>query len=235
MSVQGLCEPRFHEVQEQFERNFAGRGEIGASVCVVVEGQAVVDLWGGIADQRSNAAWMRDTIGVVWSSTKGAVALCAHVLASRGQLDLEAPVARYWPAFARHGKEAIPVRWLLEHQAALPAVRRPLREGGLYDWDYMVEVLADEAPWWPPGTRQAYHATTFGHLVGEAVRRVDGRDIGTFFRDEIAGPLGLDFHIGLAEADEGRVAPTTRMDLPKGAEEGWRFLEVANRDPDSIQ
>lgn len=235
MSVHGTCVSRFEPVREELGRNFAERGEIGASVCVIVEGEVVVDLWGGVADRASGRPWGPSTIGVVWSCTKGAVALCAHVLASRGQLDLEAPVASYWPEFGKHGKRAITVRAVLEHQAALPAIRTPLREGGLYDWDYMVGVLADEEPWWPPGTRQAYHATTFGHLVGEVVRRVDGRDVGTFFPDEVAGPLGLDFHLGLREEDEGRVAPTIRMDLPKGGEEVWRFLEVANRDPDSIQ
>src|SRR5262249_32721462 len=154
-------------------------------------GRAVVDLWGGSADRFGERPWERDTICLVWSCTKGAVALCAHILVSRGRLDLDAPVSKYWPEFAQPGKDAIPVRWLLDHQAGLPAVRAPLRPGGLYDWHYMTEVLAAEEPFWPPGTRQGYHAATFGHLVGEVVRRVDGRDVGTFFREEIAGPLGL--------------------------------------------
>jgi CubicO group peptidase (beta-lactamase class C family) len=235
MSVEGVCDPRFAEVQEEFERNFAGRGEVGASVCVTLDGLPVVDLWGGLADRHTRAPWRRDTIVVVWSCTKGAVALCAHLLAARGQLDLDALVARYWPGLARHGKDGILVRWLLDHQAGLPAFRQPLRPGGLHDWDYIVETLADEAPFWEPGTRQGYHAATFGHLVGELVRRVSGRDVGAFFRDEVAGPLGLDFYLGLPEEHEPRVAATIRADpLPRG-EAPWRFLTRANAEPDGIQ
>ncbi|HZT79803.1 MAG TPA: serine hydrolase domain-containing protein, partial [Gemmataceae bacterium] len=197
MTVKGMCDPRFRAVGEEFERNFAERGEVGASVCVTVDGSTAVDLWGGVADRRTGRPWDRDTIGVVWSCTKGAVALCAHVLASRGLLDLDAPVARYWPEFAQVGKEGITVRLVLSHEAGLPAVRAPLGAGDLYDWAAMTRALAAEAPFWPPGTRQGYHAATFGHLVGELVRRVSGRGLGAFFRDEIAGPLRLDFHLGL--------------------------------------
>jgi CubicO group peptidase (beta-lactamase class C family) len=234
MVVQGICDSRFHEVRDEFEYNFAHRGEVGASVCAIVDGRIVIDLWGGLAD-RSGKPWQRDTIGVVWSATKGAVALCAHVLASRGALDLDSPVVRYWPEFAAHGKEAIPVRWLLDHQAGLPAIRRPLRPGELYDWQAMVTALAGEAPFWTPGTRQGYQAGTFGHLVGEIVQRVSGRELSTFFRDEIAGPLGLDFHLGLDEQDEHRVAATIRPDPVPPGQTPWRFLAVANRDRDSIQ
>jgi CubicO group peptidase (beta-lactamase class C family) len=235
MIAQGVCDPRFSLVQEEFETNFAQRGEVGASVCVTVEGRPVVDLWGGLANRNTLAPWERNTIGVVWSATKGAVALCAHVLVSRGRLDLDAPVVRYWPEFGRHDKEEIPVRWLLNHQAGLPAIRRPLRPGELYDWDAVVAALAAETPFWPPGTRQGYHAGTFGHLVGEVVRRASGQDLAGFFRAEITGPLGLDFHLGLPEEDEGRVAPTIRADpVPRG-ETPWRFLTRANHDPESIQ
>src|SRR5437764_12757166 len=213
MTVAGTCTSRFQLVREEFERNFAERGEAGASVCVTVGGEPVVDLWGGIADRASGRPWERDTVGLVWSCSKGATALCAHVLVARGQLDLDAPVARYWPEFAQAGKGAITLKLLLTHQAGLPAVRQPLRPGGLYDWDYMVEVLAAEAPFWPPGTRQGHHASTFGHLVGEVVRRLSGKDVGTFFREEVAGPLGLDFHLGLPAEHEHRVAVTVRPDL----------------------
>src|SRR5262249_46523284 len=161
------------------------------------------------------------------------VALCAHLLVARGQLDLDAPVARYWPEFAQAGKEAIPVRLLLDHQAGLPAFRAPLKPGGLYDWPYLVERLAAEPPFWRPGVRKGYHASTFGHLVGEVVRRVVQKDLGTFFRDEVAGPLGLDFHLGLPEEDEQRVAPTIRADLPPPGEAPSRFLALANSDPHS--
>jgi CubicO group peptidase (beta-lactamase class C family) len=231
--VQGECDSRFHSVRDEFETNFRERGEAGASVCVVLEGRTVVDLWGGVADRRTERPWDRDTLVVVWSSTKGAVALCAHMLRSRGLLDLDVPVAHYWPEFAQNGKDAIPVRWLLNHQSALPAFREPLRPGGLYDWNYMAETLAAETPFWEPGTRQAYQASTFGHLVGEVIHRVSGRDLGSFFRDEIAGPLNLDFYLGLPEKDEGRMARVTRADVPPPGEPPRRYMEDASRTPES--
>jgi CubicO group peptidase (beta-lactamase class C family) len=235
MTVQGSGERRFRAVREEFERNFAERGEVGASVCVTLEGKTVVDLWGGVADRHTGRPWQRDTIGLVMSCTKGAVALCAHLLADRGQLDLDAPVARYWPEFTQAGKADIPVKWLLDHQAGLPAFREPLRPGGLYDWDYLVRLLAAQAPFWPPGTRQGYHAVTFGHLLGEVVRRVSGRPLAAFFREEVAGPLGLDFHLGLPAEDEGRVAPTIPPDFPPPGEVRSRFLAHAVDEPQSIQ
>lgn len=235
MTVQGFCDPRFRTVRDEFERNFADRGEVGASVCVLLDGAPVVDLWGGVADRRTARPWQRDTIGLVLSCTKGAVALCAHVLASRSLLDLDAPVAHSWPEFAQAGKEEITVRLLLDHQAALPAFREPLRPGGLYDWDYLVGLLAAQAPFWPPGTRQGYHAVTFGHLVGEVVRRVSGRPFDAFFREEVAGPLGLDFHVGLPPEHEDRVAPTIPPDFPPPGEVRSRFLARAVEDPTSIQ
>ncbi len=235
MKVHGHFDLPFRTVWEEFERNFQERGEVGASVCVMVDGEAVVDLWGGVADRRTERPWERDTLVVVWSCTKGAVALCVHALAAGGLIDLDAPVARYWPGFARQGKDAIAVRRVLDHQAGLPAIRQQLRPGGLYDWDYVVGVLEEEAPFWEPGTRQGYHAVTFGHILGEVVRRVTGKDVGMFFREEVAGPLGLDFHIGLTEADESRVAPVIRPDpLPRG-EAPERFLAAAQADPESVQ
>ncbi|HEY7427729.1 MAG TPA: serine hydrolase domain-containing protein, partial [Gemmataceae bacterium] len=235
MRSEGICDARFHRVRDEFEGNFAVRGEVGASVCVMIEGRVVVDLWGGFAERHTRQPWERDTIGLVWSSTKGATALCAHLLVSRGLLDLDRPVASYWPEFAQAGKESIPVRMLLDHQAGLPAIRQPLAAGRLYDWRYMTDVLAAEAPFWEPGTRQGYHATTFGHLVGEVVRRVSGRPFDVFFRDEVAGPLGLDFHTGLPEDHEPRVAPTIRADPPPPGEPRSRFLTLMANDPTSIQ
>jgi CubicO group peptidase (beta-lactamase class C family) len=197
MNIDGFCDARFQGVREEFKRNFAERGEVGASVCVMIEGRTVIDLWGGVADRHTQRPWERDTIGVVWSCTKGATALCAHILISRGLLDLDRTVASYWPEFGQAGKDGITVRMLLDHQAGLPAIRQPLIAGGLYDWSYMTGVLAAEPPFWEPGTRQGYHATTFGHLIGEVVQRVSGRSFDAFFREEVAGPLQLDFHIGL--------------------------------------
>ncbi|MGL4555109.1 MAG: serine hydrolase domain-containing protein, partial [Gemmataceae bacterium] len=235
MGIHGDCDPRFWPVRDEFERNFAERGEVGAAVCVWHRGRPAVDLWGGLADRHTARPWERDTLGVVFSCTKGAVAACALLLAARGRLDLDAPVSDYWPEFAAHGKGHVPVSWLLSHQSGVPALKEPLPVGTLYDWDAMAAALARAEPWHEPGTRQAYAAGTFGHLVGEVVRRAGGRPLGAFFRDEVAGPLGLDFHLGLPEAEHGRVAPTIKPDpLPPG-EPVWRFLARANADPASVQ
>jgi len=207
MNVEGTCDPRFTPVREAFRENFASRGELGAAVTVTTEGKSVVDLWGGLADKVTRRPWARDTAVVVFSCTKGATALCAHLLVARGKLDLDAPVARYWPEFAAAGKETIPVRMLLNHQSGLAAIDQPLPIDALYDWDTMTTAVAAQAPHWEPGTAHGYHAMTFGWLVGELVRRISGRSLGTFFHEEVAGPLGLDFWIGLPEALEARVAP----------------------------
>ncbi|WP_428684391.1 serine hydrolase domain-containing protein [Reyranella sp.] len=205
--TQGTCRPGFERVAEAFERNLEEKREIGASVCLTVGGETVVDLWGGVADPKTQAAWTRDTVSIVFSCTKGATALCAHVLASRGDLDLDAPVAELWPEFAQHGKERVTTRMMLDHSSAVPAVRAKVKDDGPYDWAYMTERLAAEVPFWEPGTRNGYHGFTFGWTVGEMVRRASGKSLGTFFREEIAGPLGLDFWIGLPEEIEPRVAP----------------------------
>jgi len=205
--TQGTCRPGFERVAEAFERNLEEKGEIGASVCLTVGGETVVDLWGGVADAKAQTPWTRDTVSIVFSCTKGATALCAHVLASRGALDLDAPVAELWPEFAQHGKERVTTRMMLDHSSAVPAVRARVKDDGPYDWAYMTERLAAEVPFWEPGTRNGYHGFTFGWTVGEMVRRASGKSLGTFFREEIAGPLGLDFWIGLPEEIEPRVAP----------------------------
>jgi CubicO group peptidase (beta-lactamase class C family) len=207
VNVEGWCATAFAGVRDAFARNFAEHDEVGASVCVVRGGEVVVDLWGGVADPASGRAWTEDTVGIVFSCTKGAAAICAHLLAQRGELDLDAPVASVWPEFAAEGKGAVTVAQLLAHQAGLAAWEEPLAQGGLYDWDGCCSALAAQAPYWEPGTRHGYHAVTFGHLVGEVVRRVSGRSLGTFFADEVAGPLGIDFRIGGAASEIERVAP----------------------------
>src|SRR5947208_475875 len=212
--IDGTCSPKFERVRVEFERNFAERGEVGASVCLTLDGETVVDLWGGVADPTSGRAWDRDTIGVLWSCTKGAVALCAHMLMARGDVTLDAPVASYWPEFAKNGKDAVTIRMLLAHQAGLAALREPIPDGGFCHWDDIVDRLAAQEPLWEPGSRHGYHALTFGHLVGEVVRRVTGRSIGAFFREEVAEPLDLDFWIGLPEEHEGRLAPTIAPEMP---------------------
>ena len=234
MKIGGSCDPKFERVRKEFERNLEQRGEVGASVCVTLEGETVVDLWGGTARLDTGAPWEKDTVSLVWSCTKGATALCAHVLASRGLLDLDAPVAQYWPAFSQAGKQGITVKMLLNHQAGLPAVRQTLPKGAFYDWNLMVTALEEQEPFWEPGTRHGYHAFTFGWLVGELVRRVSGKSLGTFFQDEVAKPLGLDFWIGLPEEVEPRVAPMM-MPEPPGEDEPVPPVFAAMANPHSIQ
>jgi CubicO group peptidase (beta-lactamase class C family) len=204
--VEGHCDPRFAPIRDIFEKSFADGEELGAAIAFCLDGELVVDLWGGYRDVARTEPWTRDTLVNTYSTTKGMTALCAHQLVERGLLDLDAPVSRYWPEFAAGGKGEIPVRWLLSHQAGLPAVRRPLAPEALYDWDAMAGALAEQEPWWEPGTRHGYHALTFGFLVGELIRRVSGRSVGAFFREEVAGPLGADFFIGLPAEEDPRVA-----------------------------
>ncbi|TVT36666.1 beta-lactamase family protein [Amycolatopsis rhizosphaerae] len=204
--VEGRCDARFAPVRAAFEANFAERGELGAAVAVRAHGKTVVDLWGGWADPGRTRRWERDTVVTVWSTTKGVTALCAHLLADRGLLDFDAPVARYWPEFAAAGKEGLPVRFLLSHRAGLAGLREPQSVADLYDWELTTARLAAMEPWWEPGTRQGYHALTFGFLVGELVRRITGRPVDEFLRREVTGPLDLDFGIGLPEAEAGRAA-----------------------------
>ncbi len=232
--IAGFYDSRFERVAQEFERNFQERGEVGASVCVTLEGETMVDLWGGIARASTNAPWKEDTIGVVWSATKGATALCAHILASRGKLDLDAPVAKYWPEFAQGGKEAIPVKMLLNHQAGVPAVRDPLPPGAFQQWDLMVQALARQEPFWKPGSQHGYHAFTFGWLVGEVVRRVSGKSLGIFFRTEVAEPLGLDFWIGLPEEHESRTAQII-FPAPPSPGDPISPIFLAMMDPTTLQ
>jgi CubicO group peptidase (beta-lactamase class C family) len=211
--IRGRWDSRFARVRDAFAESFRAGAEIGAAVAITVDGRSVVDLWAGHADPARTREWMPDTIVHLYSVTKGMTALCAHRLIERGALELDAPVARYWPEFAQAGKGEIPVRWLLSHRAGLPALRTPVPAESLYDWNAMCAALAAEAPCFTPGTL-AYHPLTFGWLVGELVRRADGRSLGRFFREEIAEPLGADLHIGLGPAEEKRAAEITPLDPP---------------------
>ncbi len=205
--VEGRCEPRFERVREIFTRSIESKQNLGAAVSFVVDGEVVVDLHGGWVDKERTRPWQPDTLVNVYSTTKGMTAICAHMLVDRGELDLDVPVAEYWPEFAAEGKQDVPVRWLLSHRVGLPAVREKLDLQDMYDWKPMVEALAAERPWWEPGTQHGYHAVTYGQLVGEVIRRVDGRSVGRFFREEVAEPLGVDFHIGLDEEHDERTSP----------------------------
>ncbi|QYN37326.1 beta-lactamase family protein [Pseudonocardia sp. DSM 110487] len=204
--VSGDTAQGYEGVREAFAANLASGQEIGAAVSAYVNGRRVVDLWGGIADPAVGRPWERDTLQVVYSTTKAVTATCALLLAQRGELDLDAPVADYWPEFAAAGKDRIPVRWLLTHQAGLPTLDQPISRAAAIAWYPMVEALAAQRPSWEPGTAHGYHGLTYGWLVGEVVRRVSGRTIGTYLAEEIAAPLGLDLWIGLPKTEHHHVS-----------------------------
>jgi CubicO group peptidase (beta-lactamase class C family) len=204
--VRGVCDERFGAVRDALAESL-DRDDVGACAAVYLDGEPVVDIWGGYADAARTIPWERDTITNVWSTTKVMTALCALILAERGDLDLDAPVARYWPEFAAAGKDRVLVRHLLAHTAGLPTWDEPTTVEDLYDWPTAVARLAAQAPRWEPGTAAGYHALTYGYLVGEVIRRVAGRRVGDFFAQEVAGPLGADFHIGLPAEHDHRVAP----------------------------
>jgi CubicO group peptidase (beta-lactamase class C family) len=204
--VSGSCEPGFAGVRDAFAENFASRGEVGAAVCVAVGGRLVVDLWGGFADLAHTRSWQADTLVNAFSVGKAFTALCVQRMAGQRRLDFDEPVAKHWPEFAAKDKQAVTIRQLMSHQAGLPAVSRRLPPGAMLDWHMMTAALADQEPWWPPGSAHGYHVNTFGFLLGEIVRRIDGRSLGTYWRDEVAGPLRADFHIGLPASEEPRVA-----------------------------
>lgn len=211
-TVHGRVAPGFECVAEQFEQNFARRGEVGAAFAATVDGRPVVDLWGGASDSRSGRAWDEQTVVGVYSGSKGLVATCLLLLLDRGRLDLEAPVAAYWPEFAAHGKETILVRHVVSHQAALPGLETAISNDEAGGHERIAALLAAQRPLAPPGTRFWYHALTFGWLCGELIRRVDGRTVGRFFAEEIAAPLALDAWIGLPASEEPRVARLERAD-----------------------
>jgi CubicO group peptidase (beta-lactamase class C family) len=213
--IDGEVAPGFDAVRDAFAANFEQRDEVGAAVCAYVDGQPVVDLWGGVADTETSAPWERDTIVTVFSSTKGVTATCANLAIERGLLDPDATVATYWPEFAANGKAGITVGQVMSHQAGLPLVEGDITLDEALTWDIVVDRLAGQAPIWEPGSQHGYHMRTYGWLVGELLRRVTGRSVGQFLRDEIGGPFDIDFWIGLPEALEPRMArlvpPATDM------------------------
>lgn len=232
LAIHGSCDPAFAPVRAAFASNFERFPELGAAVCAAVRGRVVVDLWAGFRDAARTAPWRGDTIVNVFSATKGAVALCAHALAERRALDVDAPVAAAWPEFGAAGKGRVLVAQLLDHSAGLPALRAEPKEGALYDWQAMTAALAAEEPFWEPGARHGYHAVTFGFLVGEVIRRASGQRVGAFLREAVAGPLGLDFHIGTGAEHDGRIAevpPTIASPNGLGGAFGASF-----RDPASL-
>jgi CubicO group peptidase (beta-lactamase class C family) len=204
--IRGTYDERFAPVADALSNTLDKGLDVGASVAVNVGGEMVVDIWGGTKDEAGKVPWERDTITNVWSTTKTMTNLCALILADRGELDFHTPVAHYWPEFAAGGKEAIEVRHLMSHTSGLSGWQEKMTVEDLYDWEKATGLLAQQAPWWEPGTASGYHALTQGYLVGEVVRRITGKSLGTVFREEIAEPLGADFHIGLPASEDDRVA-----------------------------
>jgi CubicO group peptidase (beta-lactamase class C family) len=205
-SVRGFVRDDFSAVRSVFEENLSTGQDVGASYCVTVEGETLVDLWGGFAGEDRTRSWDRDTIVGVYSTTKTVTALTALLLADHGALDLDAPIARYWPEFAVNGKEFITVAQVLSHSSGLSGWAVPITAEDLLDWEKATGLLAAQATFWQPGSASGYHAITYGYLVGEVVRRVTGQSLGTVFHEQFASPLGVDFHIGLPASEDSRVA-----------------------------
>jgi CubicO group peptidase (beta-lactamase class C family) len=204
--VEGTCDERFVAVRRALAGNVESGEELGASITLDLDGDVVVDIWGGSCDEARTVPWQRDTITNVWSTTKTVTSLAALMLVDRGQLDVDAPVARYWPEFAAAGKQDVLVRHLLSHTSGVSGLDQPAVVEDLYDWDKSTARFAAQAPWWEPGTASGYHALNFGHLIGEVLRRITGTTLKQFVADEIARPLGADFQIGAAESDWPRIA-----------------------------
>ena len=208
--IDGTCAAGFAAVRDSFARNFA-EGDLGASCAVTVEGELVVDLWGGHRDVARRVAWERDTIVNMWSTTKMVTALCVLMLHDRGALCVDAPLADYWPEFVANGKEGVLVRHVLGHTAGLPVFDEPVDDLAMFDWAGCCRRLAAQSPRWTPGDGSGYHSETQGWLLGELVRRVDGRSLGTFFRDEVAQPLGVDLYVGLPDSEHPRAADVATL------------------------
>ena len=205
-AIHGSCAPDFTGVRDSFEHNFTLGQEVGAAVAVWVDGALVVNLWSGSADAAGTRPWRQNTLSTILSGTKALTATCVHQLADRGELDLQAPVAHYWPEFAQAGKGDITLAMVMSHRSGVIGPRTRMRWEDVADWDYVCTQLAAAEPWWEPGTAQGYHMTTFGFIVGEVFRRVTGRTVGHYLRTEIAEPLGADVHIGLSAVDQRRCA-----------------------------
>ena len=208
--VSGTCAPEFESVRDNFVKNFTDHGDVGAAVAIWVEGDLVVNLWGGYSDSGAQPGrrrrWRENTLASIFSGSKGLTSTCLHLLADRGEIDLHAPVAQYWPEFGQAGKEDITVAMVLGHRSGVIGPRSRMHWSEVADWDLVCENIARSEPWWEPGTAQGYHMVTFGFILGQVVRRVTGRTLGEYLRTEIAEPMGIDVHIGLQSADHRRCA-----------------------------
>ena len=232
--IKGSCHEDFQEVAEIFARNFDKYQEIGSSICVVIDGETAVDIWTGHKNEQKTEDWNENTLSVAFSSTKAALALCAHLLIERGELNTKEKVTKYWPEYGKKGKENTTVEMLLDHSAGLPALRTEVKKGGFFDWDYMIKLLENEKPFWVPGEETGYHMMTTGWLIGELVRRVSGKSLGQFFNDEISEPYNLDYWIGLPGSEDGRVAKVSPF-KPSPTDKPSGFATAFRTNPNSMQ
>ncbi len=232
--IKGSCHEDFQEVAEIFAENFDKYEEIGSSLCVVIDGETTVDIWAGYKNEQGTDEWDENTLSVAFSSTKAALALCAHLLIDRGELNTKEKVTKYWPEYGKKGKEVTTVEMILNHSAGLPALRTQVQEGGFFDWDYMVKLLENEEPFWIPGEETGYHMMTTGWLIGELVKRVSGKSLGDFFNDEISKPYNLDYWIGLPQSEDKRVAKVTPF-KPGPSDKPSGFATAFRTNPNSMQ
>ncbi|WP_167477402.1 serine hydrolase domain-containing protein [Nocardia arthritidis] len=226
MSVEGYCADEFTGVRTELAGQLASGAEVGASVCVTVDGERVVDLWGGHRDRERTEPWTADTLTNVFSITKTMTALCALLLVDRGELDVRQKVAHYWPEFAANGKGGIEIRHLLSHTSGVSGWQPPIALADIYDTAAAAARLAAQPPWWEPGTASGYHALNYGHLIGTVIERITGRSLGRFFAEELARPLGADFHIGTGPEYRHRIAPLIPPPTPE--------FDLSALDQDSV-
>ena len=232
--ISGYCHEDFQEVAEIFAQNFDKYNEIGSSLCVVVDGETAVDIWGGYTNEQRTDEWNNETLSVAFSSTKAALALCAHILIEREELKTEDKVVKYWPEFGKKRKEETTVGMILNHTAGLPAFASPVEQGGFFDWEYMIGLLENEEPFWIPGKKTGYHMMTTGWLIGELIKRVTGKSLGEFFNEEVSKPYNLEYWIGLPDSEVGRVAKVTPF-KSSPSDKPSEFAEAFRSKPNSMQ
>ena len=234
VQISGYCHEDFQEVAEIFAQNFDQYNEIGSSLCVVVDGETAVDIWGGYTNEQRTDEWNNETLSVAFSSTKAALALCAHILIEREELKSEDKVVKYWPEFGKNGKEETTVGMILNHTAGLPAFATTVEQGGFFDWEYMIGLLENEEPFWIPGKKTGYHMMTTGWLIGELIKRVTGKSLGEFFNDEVSKPYNLEYWIGLPDSEVGRVAKVTPF-KSSPSDKPSEFADSFRSKPNSMQ
>ena len=234
VQISGYCHEDFQEVAEIFAQNFDQYNEIGSSLCVVVDGETAVDIWGGYTNEQRTDEWNNETLSVAFSSTKAALALCAHILIEREELKTEDKVVKYWPEYGKKGKVETTVGMILNHTAGLPAFATTVEQGGFFDWEYMIGLLENEEPFWIPGEKTGYHMMTTGWLIGELIKRVTGKSLGEFFNDEVSKPYNLEYWIGLPDSEVGRVAKVTPF-KSSPSDKPSEFAEAFRSKPNSMQ